>query len=73
MVNAPEREMSYSFVSNLRDALPKASFIGFTGTLIEQNGADTWAVFGEYASDHDIQRVPGQLPQKDAMLGKSSG
>jgi len=34
-------EMSYGFASNLRDALPNASFIGFTGTPIEKTDANT--------------------------------
>ena len=38
--------MSYGFASNLRDALPKASFIGFTGTPIEKTNANTQAVVG---------------------------
>jgi type I restriction enzyme R subunit len=42
---------------NLRDALPKASFIGFTGTPIEQNDANTRAVFGDYISIYDIQQA----------------
>ena len=42
---------------NLRDALPNASFIGFTGTPIEQQDADTRAVFGEYISVYDIQKA----------------
>ena len=42
---------------NLRDALPKASFIGFTGTPIEQTDANTRAVFGDYISIYDIQRA----------------
>ncbi|MCE9552911.1 MAG: type I restriction endonuclease subunit R [Planctomycetes bacterium] len=42
---------------NLRDALPKASFIGFTGTPIEQNDANTRAIFGDYISIYDIQRA----------------
>ena len=39
----------------MRDALTSAAFIGFTGTPIEQNGADARAVFGEYVSVYDIQ------------------
>jgi type I restriction enzyme R subunit len=35
---------------NLRDALPNASFIGFTGTPIEKNDANTRAIFGDYIS-----------------------
>ena len=42
---------------NMRDALPNASFIGFTGTPIEQNDANTRAVFGEYVSVYDIQQA----------------
>ena len=42
---------------NLRDALPHASFIGFTGTPIEQNDANTRAIFGDYISIYDIQRA----------------
>ncbi len=42
---------------NLRDALPNASFIGFTGTPIEKNDANTRAVFGDYLSIYDIQRA----------------
>jgi len=41
-------EMFYGFASNLRDALPNASFIGFTGTPIEKTDASTRTVFGDY-------------------------
>jgi len=41
-------EMSYGFASNLRDALPNASFIGFTGTPIEKTDVNTRTVFGDY-------------------------
>jgi type I restriction enzyme R subunit len=47
-VNTQTGEMSYGFASNLRDALPNASFIGFTGTPIEKTDANTRAVFGDY-------------------------
>ena len=56
-VNEKTGEMSYGFASNLRDALPKASFIGFTGTPIEKTDANTRAVFGDYISIYDIQRA----------------
>ncbi|MBI2264527.1 MAG: hypothetical protein HYU64_05070 [Armatimonadetes bacterium] len=39
------------------DALPHASFIGFTGTPIELQDANTRAVFGDYISVYDIQRA----------------
>jgi type I restriction enzyme R subunit len=56
-VNPRTGEMSYGFASNLRDALPNASFIGFTGTPIEKTDANTRAVFGDYISIYDIQRA----------------
>ena len=56
-VNEKTGEMSYGFASNLRDALPNASFIGFTGTPIEETDANTRAVFGDYISIYDIQRA----------------
>ncbi len=42
---------------HMRDALPNASFIGFTGTPIEKTDANTRAVFGDYISIYDIQRA----------------
>ena len=56
-INEKTGEMSYGFASNLRDALPNASFIGFTGTPIEKMDANTRAVFGDYISIYDIQRA----------------
>ena len=45
------------FARHMRDALPNASFIGFTGTPIELEDANTRAVFGDYISIYDIQRA----------------
>jgi len=45
------------FARHMRDALPNASFIGFTGTPIETTDANTRAVFGDYISVYDIQRA----------------
>jgi type I restriction enzyme, R subunit len=45
------------FARHMRDALPRASFIGFTGTPIELQDANTRAVFGDYISVYDIQRA----------------
>ncbi len=45
------------FARHMRDALPHASFIGFTGTPIEKADANTRAVFGDYISIYDIQRA----------------
>ena len=50
----------YDFVDgyarHMRDALPRASFVGFTGTPIELQDANTRAVFGDYISTYDIHR-----------------
>lgn len=45
------------FARHMRDALPNASFIAFTGTPIELADANTRAVFGDYISVYDIQRA----------------
>ena len=45
------------FAKHLRDALPNASFIGFTGTPIELADRNTKAVFGDYISIYDIQQA----------------
>jgi type I restriction enzyme, R subunit len=61
---------------NIRDSLPAASFIGFTGTPIEKTDANTRAVFGDYISVYDIQRavadkatVPIYYESRVAKLG----
>ena len=61
MVIADEAHRSqYDFIDgyarHMRDALPRASFVGFTGTPIELQDANTRAVFGDYISIYDIQR-----------------
>jgi type I restriction enzyme R subunit len=50
-------EIAYGFAKYLRDALPNASFIGFTGTPIEMDDVNTPAVFGEYIDVYDISRA----------------
>ena len=45
----------YGFAKHLRDALPGATFVGFTGTPVENTDKDTRAVFGDYVSIYDIQ------------------
>ncbi|MEA4909170.1 MAG: type I restriction endonuclease subunit R [Anaerolineaceae bacterium] len=51
----------YDFINgyarHMRDSLPNASFIGFTGTPIEHTDANTRAVFGDYISIYDIQQA----------------
>ena len=45
------------YARHMRDALPNASFIGFTGTPVEMADANTRAVFGDHISVYDIQRA----------------
>jgi len=45
------------FARHMRDALPQASFIGFTGTPIELTDKNTRSVFGDYISIYDIQKA----------------
>jgi len=49
------RRYKYGYARHLRDALPNATFIGFTGTPISMEDRDTRAVFGDYVSIYDIQ------------------
>ncbi len=45
------------YARHMRDALPNASFIGFTGTPIERADANTRSVFGDHISIYDIERA----------------
>ncbi|EOJ8805301.1 type I restriction endonuclease subunit R, partial [Escherichia coli] len=45
----------YGYAKHMRDALPNASFLGFTGTPVSAEDRDTRAVFGDYVSIYDIQ------------------
>lgn len=51
-----EAYTKYGFAKYLRDALPNASFIGFTGTPIEKEDISTPAVFGNYIDIYDIEQ-----------------
>lgn len=46
---------AFGYAKHMRDALPNAAFIGFTGTPIATEDKDTRAVFGDYVSIYDIQ------------------
>lgn len=48
-------ETRFGYAKHLRDALPNASFIGFTGTPIALEDKDTREVFGKYLSIYDIR------------------
>lgn len=54
-LNTQTGQYTFGYSKHLRDALPQASFIGFTGTPIDSADKDTRAVFGEYVSIYDIQ------------------
>lgn len=56
-VDAKTGDISYGFAKYMRDALPNASFIGFTGTPIEADDVNTPAVFGNYIDIYDISRA----------------
>ena len=49
--------ITYGYAKYLRDALPNASFIGFTGTPIEKSDRSTPAVFGNYVDSYDIEQA----------------
>jgi type I restriction enzyme R subunit len=50
-------KISYGFAKYLRDALPNASFIGFTGTPIETANTSTRDIFGDTIDTYDITRA----------------
>ncbi|MGO1069776.1 type I restriction endonuclease subunit R [Lysobacter sp. CA199] len=56
-VGSKTGEIAYGFAKYLRDALPDASFIGFTGTPIEATDVNTPSVFGHYIDIYDISRA----------------
>ncbi len=54
---ADDAYLTYGFAKHLRDALPHAGYIGFTGTPIEASDRSTPAIFGDYIDIYDIQRA----------------
>jgi len=54
--NAGKAWLKYGYAKYLRDALPNATFIGFTGTPIEKADRSTPAVFGKYVDIYDVQQ-----------------
>lgn len=50
-------ETKYGYAKYLRDALPNASYIGFTGTPIDMSDKSTKAVFGDYIDVYDMTRA----------------
>ncbi len=53
--NTKTGQYTFGYSKHMRDALPHASFIGFTGTPIDSADKDTRGVFGDYVSIYDIQ------------------
>jgi type I restriction enzyme R subunit len=51
------KRIAYGFAKYLRDALPNAAFIGFTGTPVESTDVNTPAVFGDYVDIYDIAQA----------------
>ncbi len=56
-IDSKTGEIKYGLAKALRDALPQATFLAFTGTPISQDDRDTQAVFGHYVSIYDIQQA----------------
>ena len=51
------KKVVYGFAKYLRDALPSATYLGFTGTPIEKTDVNTPAVFGNYVDIYDIAQA----------------
>ena len=51
-----EAEIKYGYAKYMRDSLPNASYIGFTGTPVELTDKNTRAVFGDYIDVYDMTR-----------------
>ena len=56
-IDSETGQIKHGLAKSLRDALPNATFLAFTGTPISQNDRDTQAVFGNYISIYDIQQA----------------
>ena len=56
-IDSESGTIKYGLAKSLRDGLPNATFLAFTGTPISQDDRDTQAVFGEYVSVYDIQQA----------------
>ena len=55
--NVVGKKIVYGFAKYLRDALPHATYLGFTGTPIESTDVNTPAVFGNYVDVYDISQA----------------
>lgn len=55
--NVIGKRTKYGFAKYIRQALPNATFVGFTGTPVEQTDKNTPAIFGEYIDIYDISQA----------------
>ncbi|EDZ90019.1 type I restriction endonuclease subunit R [Francisella tularensis] len=55
--NVVGKKIVYGFAKYLRDALPNATYLGFTGTPVEANDKNTPMVFGDYVDIYDISQA----------------
>ena len=55
--NVVGKETRYGFAKYIRDALPNATFVGFTGTPVEQTDKNTPEIFGDYIDIYDIAQA----------------
>ncbi len=76
MVAEPPMRYQVGYAQHLRDALPNATFVAFTGTPVSSEDRDTRSVFGEYISIYDMQQaqedgatVPIYFESRLAKLG----
>ena len=77
VVMADEAHRSqYSFVEGgakwMRDALPNATFVGFTGTPLDRDDRSTPRVFGEYADVYDVDRPWRTEPRSRCFMSRGS-
>jgi len=56
-IRASDAQLVYGYAKYMRDALPGASYIGFTGTPIETDDKSTPAMFGDYIDIYDVKRA----------------
>ncbi|MEG4582982.1 type I restriction endonuclease subunit R [Microcoleus sp. MON1_C5] len=55
--NVVGKQTRYGFAKYIRDALPNATFVGFTGTPVEQSDKNTREIFGSYIDIYDIAQA----------------
>lgn len=56
-IRESDAHLVYGYAKYMRDALPAASYIGFTGTPIESDDKSTPAVFGDYVDIYDVKQA----------------